>query len=144
TSTLRVTATGPDAVRVSVRRGQFLVGRPIEFDEATPRVAALEYALGALASEVVSGLREFAWRHRVDIDAIEALVTGEVVHQLASLEVVGENGPPVISHIRLTVFVSSPDVGAVRRLWHQVLDRLPLLGTMRAAVPIDLELTLTA
>jgi hypothetical protein len=143
TSTLRLTATVPDAVRVSVRREQFNIGRPLEFDEAAPRIAALEYALGAVAGEVVNGLREFASRHRIDIDAIEAVVTGEVVNALAYLEVIGESGQPRISRIRLKVFVASPDEAAVRRLWDEVLDRLPLVGTMRAALPLDLELTIT-
>ena len=64
--TARVTTAGPDAARVSVRRQQFLVGRPLELDETSPRIAALEYAIGALAGEVVNGLRVFAWRRRVD------------------------------------------------------------------------------
>jgi len=97
TCTLRVTATDRDVARVSVRRHQFTVGRPIEFDEASPRIAALEYALGAVAGEVVSGLRVFAWRRRVDVDQIEAVVTGELEHALAYLEVVGESGRPRIA-----------------------------------------------
>jgi hypothetical protein len=144
TCTLRVTATDRDAARVSVRRHQFSVGRPIEFDEASPRIAALEYALGAVAGEVVSGLRAFAWRRRVDVDQIEAVVTGEMEHALAYLEVVGETGRPRIARVHLKVFVASPDEQAVRRIWEEMLDRLPLVCTLRAAVRLDLELMWTA
>jgi hypothetical protein len=83
---LRVTAPGPADARVSVGRRQFSIGRPVEFDDASPHVAALEYALGAVGGEVVNGLREFARRRRLPIDAVEALVTGELQDGLAYLE----------------------------------------------------------
>jgi len=138
-----VTATDRDVARVSVRRHQFSVGRPIEFDEASPRIAALEYALGALAGEVVSGLRDFTWRRRVDIDQIEAIVTGELEGALAYLEVVGEVGRPRIVRVHLKVFVASPDEQAVRRIWEEMLDRLPLVCTLREVVRLELELMCT-
>src|SRR6187549_4123839 len=94
TISLRVTAPGPADARVSVGRRQFSIGRPVEFDEASPHVAALEYALGAAGGEIVSGLREFARRRRIEIDAIEALVSGDLEHALTYLEVVGETRPP--------------------------------------------------
>ena len=64
---LRVTAPGPADARVSVGRRQFSIGRPVEFDDASPHVAALEYALGAVGGEVVNGLRQFARRRRLAI-----------------------------------------------------------------------------
>jgi hypothetical protein len=143
TCTLRVTAPESELARVTVRRHQFLVGRPVELDDASGRIAALEYALGALAGEIVNGLRVFAARRRVEIEAVEALVTGEVNHGLAYLEVVGEPGPPTIARIRVQVFVASPDAAAVQRLWAALLDRLPLACTLRLAVPIELELSIT-
>src|SRR6187455_2766105 len=97
TMSLRVTATARASARVSAGRRQFSIGRPVEFDEASPHVAALEYALGAAGGEIVSGLRELARRRRIEIDAIEALVTGELEHALTYLEVVGESEPPRIA-----------------------------------------------
>jgi hypothetical protein len=144
TCTLRVTAGDPDVARVSVRNQQFLVGRPLEFDSASRRIAAVEYALGALAGEVLNGLRHFAWRRRVDLEHAEALVTGDVEHSLAYLEVVGEGGRPRVSDVRVTVFVASSDEPAVRRLWNDVLERLPLLGALRSALPVHLELIVTS
>ena len=87
---LRVTAPNPDVARVSVARRQFSIGRPLEFDETSPRVAAIEYALGAVGGEIVNGLRAFADRRRLPIDAVEAVVTGELTNRLTYLEVVGE------------------------------------------------------
>src|SRR5438093_9316748 len=98
---LRVTAPEPDVARVSVGRRQFSMGRPLEFDEASPHVAAIEYALGAVGGEVVNGLRAFADRRRLVIDAIEAVVTGELENGLTYFEVVGEHGQPRIARIHV-------------------------------------------
>ena len=142
--TLRVTAHESEIARASVRNQQFAIGRPLELDGASPRISALEYALGALAGEVVNGIRQFAWRRRVDVEHAEALVTADLADALAYLEVVGEEGSPRLARVRVKVFVASGDQTAVRTLWDDLLDRLPLLGTFRAAVPVDLELTVTS
>jgi hypothetical protein len=144
TISLRVTAPGPAAARVSVGRRQFSIGRPVEFDDASPHVAALEYALGAAGGEIVNGLREFARRRRIDIDAIEALVSGELEHALTYLEVIGETQPPRIARISVKVFVSAADETAVRTLFADLIDRLPLVCTLRATVDLKTELILTS
>jgi hypothetical protein len=140
TISLRVTAPDPDVARVSVGRRQFSIGRPLEFDEASPRVAAIEYALGAVGGEVVNGLRTFADRRRLVIDAIEAVVTGELENGLTYLEVIGEQGQPRIARIHVKVFVASADVAATGILFERVLDRLPLVCTLRAALALTIEL----
>lgn len=145
TCTLRITATERDALRVSVRRHQFSVGRPIDFDEQAPTVAALEYALGAIGAEIVGGLRAFAHRRRIELDQIEAVVHGEIDNPLMYLEVVGETGRPRIGRVHVKVYVASPeDEHTVRRLLNETLDRLPLVGTWREATRLDIEMTLTA
>src|SRR3954467_15672775 len=116
TISLRVTAPGPAIARVSAGRRHFWIGRAGEFDDASPHVAALEYALGAVGGEVVNGLREFARRRRLSIDAVEAVVTGELQDGLAYLEVSGENGRRRISRIPIKVYVASADAAATRAL----------------------------
>ncbi len=143
TLSLRVTAPDPDVARVSVGRRQFSIGRPLEFDEMSPRVAAIEYALGAVGGEVVNGLRVFADRRRLEIDAIEALVTGELENGLTYFEVIGEQGQPRIARIHVKLFVASGDAGAIRLLLDRVLDRLPLVCTLRAALALTIELIST-
>jgi len=106
-------------------------------------VAALEYALGAVGGEIVNGLREFARRRRLPIDAIEALVTGELQDGLAYLEVIGETGRPRIRRIAVKVFVASVDDTATRALFDETIERLPLVSTLRAALDLDVELILT-
>src|SRR3954471_23615772 len=144
TMSLRVTATARASARVSVGRRQFPIGRPVEFDEASPHVSALEYALGAVGGEMVNGLREFARRRRIAIDAIEALVTGDVEHALTYLEVVGETEPPKIARIAVKLFVSAVDETAIRALFAELIDRLPLTCTLRAAVEMTTDLILTS
>ena len=142
TVSLRVTAPGR-AARVSAGRRQFSIGRPIEFDDASPDVSAIEYALGAAGGEIVNGLREFARRRRIEIDAVEALVTAEIEHTLTYLDVVGETAAPRIASIAIKVFVAAPDGDAVRALFDRMLERLPLTGTLRGALALSTELILT-
>jgi len=144
TLSLRVTAPGPASARVSVGRRQFSIGRPVEFDDASPHVAALEYALGAVGGEVVNGLREFARRRRLAIDAVEALVIGELQDGLAYLEVIGEIGRPRIRRIAIKVFVASADQTATRALFDDMLDRLPLVSTLREVLDLNVELVQTS
>ena len=144
TLSLRVTAPGPAIARVSVGRRHFAIGRPVEFDDASPHVAALEYALGAAGGEVVNGLREFARRRRVAVDAIEALVTGELEDGLTYLEVIGERGQPRIRRIAIKVFVASADPTVTRALFDEMIGRLPLISTLRRAVEVDVEFVETS
>jgi hypothetical protein len=143
TVSLRVTAPGPVAARVSVGRRNFSIGRPVEFDDASPHVSSLEYALGAVGGEVVNGLREFARRRRLAIDAVEALVIGELQDGLTYLEVIGERGTPRIRRIAIKVFVASGDDTATRALFDEMIARLPLVSTLREALDLDVELVLT-
>jgi hypothetical protein len=140
TMSLRVTATTRAAARVSTGRRHFSIGRPVEFDEASAHVSALEYALGALGGEIVNGLREFARRRRIEIDAIEALVTGDLDHALTYLEVVGASDSPRLARVAVKVFVSTADEAAIRALFSELLDRLPLTCTLRASVEVSTEL----
>jgi hypothetical protein len=144
TISLRLTAPEPDIARVSLGRRQFSIGRPLEFDEMSPRVSAIEYALGAVGGEVINGLRVFADRRRLTLDAVEAIVTGELENALTYLEVVGEDGQPRIARIHVKVFVASSDAAATRALFEHVLDRLPLVCTLRRALTLTIDLTLTS
>jgi hypothetical protein len=63
-------------------------------------------------------------------DHVEALVDVELENPLTFFEVVGEAGRPVLSQVSVKVFVASPhDQDAVRRLWSDTLQRLPLVRT---------------
>jgi hypothetical protein len=144
TITLRVTAPSPSVARVSAGRRQFAVGRPVEFDDASAHVAALEYALGAIGGEVVNGLREFARRKRVPIDDLEAVVTGDLQRALAYLEVIGEPGPPRLGRVSVKLFAAAPDPARVRAIFDDMLERLPLRCTLRDALDLTIDLIFTS
>ena len=142
---LRVTASGSDGAKVSARRHQFLVGRPIDFDAESSTVMALEYALGALGAELVGGLRQFAGRRRLTLDNVEALVRAEVEDPLVYLEVIGESGQPRIGRIEIKLYVASPEPEQnVRQLFEGVLSKLPLVHAFRQAGRLDIQLILAA
>jgi hypothetical protein len=141
---LRVTAATPGVVRVSARRHQFAVGKPVDFDVDARHVSALEYALGALAAEVVGGLGAAAKRRRIEIDHVEAVVDGQLENPLTYLEVVGETARPRLGAVALKVYVASPyGEPAIRKLWSETLPRLPLVATFERACDVTIELTLT-
>ena len=141
---LRVTSAEAGATRVSMRRHQFTVGKPVDFDTEAAHVSALEYALGALAAEIVGGLRVFAKRRRIELDHVEAVVDGQLENAMAYLEVVGESGRPRLSSASIKVYVASPrDETTVRRLWAETLERLPLVRTLERALDLQIELALT-
>ncbi len=141
---LRVTSDASGAPRVSTRRQQFTVGKPVDFDLEAAHPSALEYALGALAAEIVGGLRVFAKRRRIELDHVEAVVDGQLEHAMAYLDVVGESGQPRLSCVSIKVYVASPRKETdVRRLWEETLERLPLVRTLGRALDLQLELALT-
>jgi hypothetical protein len=144
TGTLRVSASGRDALRVSTRRHQFVAGRPIEFDVDAPRLSALEYAIGAVGSEVVGGFLAFARRRRLVVHDVEAVVTYRLEHELAYLEVVGEEGVPRIAAILIKVYVASPAADAdLRATLDAALARLPLTQTLSDATAVSVEINVT-
>jgi uncharacterized OsmC-like protein len=140
TWTLRVTSPDRHTARVTTRRQQFAVTRPVNFDVEHDGISALEYALGALAAELVTGLREFAHRRRVDLDDLEAVVTGELKNPLTYLEVMGEEGDPSISRVHIKLYVTSREPEpAVQALFRQAVELLPLARTFRDLVRLDLQ-----
>jgi hypothetical protein len=142
---LRVAAIDQDSARVYTRRHQFTVGRPLDFDAEYDRITALEHVLGALGAEIVSGLRVFAKRRRLELDHVEALVDGRLQNPLPFFEVVGETGHPNLSQVSVKVFVASPhDEDTMKRLWDDVLERLPLARTLGKALNLRIELALTS
>ena len=72
------------------------------------------------------------------------MVSGELENGLTYLEVIGEQGQPRIARIHVKVFVASADAAATRILFEHMLDRLPLVCTLRAALALTIELILTS
>jgi uncharacterized OsmC-like protein len=139
--TVRVAAPDRERATVFVRSHRLEVGTPVAFDVEHPRVTALEHLLGALGADLTVGLRAAARRHRLDVDAVEATVQGELEAPGAYLGVVGEAGSPRLSRARIKVYVSTLDDEAeVKAAWDEALDRSPIYQTLRGAVALELEI----
>ncbi len=138
---LRVCATNNGCATVYVRRHQFEVGVPVHFDEQYNQITALEYVLGAIGADVVRGLQSLARKRRVEIDNVEALVSGELNNPLTHLGVVGEEGHPGLETVRVKVYVSSTEVKEeIQRIWNEMLEKSPLVRTFQSAINLELDL----
>lgn len=138
--TLRVHSGQPGRATAYVRRHCFEVGVPLQFDEEYEHVTALEYVLGAIASDVAVGFRRLAKRRRLDVDRVEAFVRGEVDNPLTFLQVVGEEGHPGLAKVAVRFYVSSIDPpGRVDAVWEETLRTSPLVRTFGSCVDLTLE-----
>ena len=138
---VRVGSTGEGAATVFVRKRQYNVGMPIQFDPEYTEVTALEYVLGALGGDLVNGLKRIARQRRVAIDNVEAVIRGALNNPLTHLGVIGESGHPGIEVIEITVYVSSlTDDETVQKVWEETLDKSPLVRTLTSLVHLTLEL----
>ena len=137
---LRMHSDDPRAATAYVRRHRFGVGAPVQFDDDYAYITSLEYVLGAIAADVVVGLRRLARKRRVEIDRVEALVRGAVDNRLTYLQVVGEEGHPGLVNVVLKVYVSSVDrPERVQEVWLETLRTSPLVRTFERSVALELE-----
>ncbi len=138
---LRVCAAGKDRATVYLRRHQFGVGASVQFDEEYDGITALEYVLGAIGADIVNGLRSLGRRRRVEIENVEALVSGELNNPLVHLGVVGEEGNPGMERVAIKVYVGSVESEEdVRRVWEEMLEKSPLVQTFKKALDLVLEM----
>ena len=142
--TVRVRAAGRRRAVAYVRDHRFEVGAPVEFDREAPAVSALEYALAALAADLVGTFAEQARRSRVPVGAAEAVVTGSLNNPLTVLRVVGEEGHPGLERVTVKLYVASPAAADdARRVWDDARRLSPLARTLGVALDLDLELAIT-
>lgn len=141
---LRVSTTPQRGATVFVRKHQFAVGDPLQFDAEYNAITALEYVLGAIGADVVSGLQNLARKRRVALDHVEAVVEGELNNPLTYLGVIGESGHPGLERVSVKVYVASLAAEEeIRRVWQEVLDRSPLVRTFQPAMRFELSLQVT-
>lgn len=142
---LRVRSTSRGLVTVYTRSQQIEIGVPVQFDPEYPHVTALEQLLAAFGADLVNGLRLAARRRHVLIDAVEAVVRGELDNPLVYLGVVGETGHPGLARIQTRVYVSTDaDEEVLQPVWQETLRRSPLVNTFQRAVALDLSVKIIA
>ena len=99
--TLRITGNGRKGATAFCRKHKFEVGQPLHFDEEYDQIASLEYVLGALGADLVTGFAVLADKRRLDLDDLEAVVQGHLQNPLIYLGVVGEEGHPGIRSVTI-------------------------------------------
>ena len=140
--TLRVRAGDAGTATVITRKHRFEAGGSAEFDEESPRISALEYALGALGADLAAGFAGHARRAGAVVDQVEAVVQGELNDPLAAAGVVGAKGHPGIERIGITVYLSSLESPArLLELWEESVRASPLLHTFRTACTVEIKVT---
>jgi len=136
----RVTSRPDGRADVRVRKRSFEVGAPLSFDNAYDGVTAVEQLLGALGADLVNGLLARAKKRRIEMDSAEATVEGTLQNPLIYLDVVGEQGTTALESIHARVYVSTfaPE-SDIKSLWAEMLERSPLVNTLKRAVKLDLS-----
>jgi hypothetical protein len=123
------------------RNHAFTVGGQASFREADAHPDAIEYVLGALGGDLISGFASHATRRGVEVEAMEASIFGRLNNPLVYLGVVGESGHPGIETISCTLYVSADaDEGILKEIWQTTLARSPLVNTLDRCVGLTLNL----
>ena len=132
---------GEDQATAYTRNHAFIVGGQASFREADAHPDAVEYLLGALGGDLISGFASHATRRGVEVDAMEASISGRLNNPLVFLGVVGESGHPGFETISCTLYVSADADGEVlEEIWQTTLTRSPLVNTLDRCVGLILNL----
>ncbi|MFN8006730.1 MAG: OsmC family protein [Terriglobia bacterium] len=123
-------------------RGQsFTVGGQASFRASDPHPSAVEYLLGALGADLLSGFAASASRRGLQIYETEVSISGCLNNPLVFLGVIGEKGHPGLEAITGTFYVSAEaEASCLREVWEEVLSRSPIVNTLQRAMKLELEL----
>jgi hypothetical protein len=139
--TSRVSWTGEGWATAYTRNHAFTVGGQASFREADAHPDAVEYLLGALGGDLISGFASHATRRGVEVDAMEASISGRLNNPLVFLGVVGESGHPGFETISCPLYVSADaDERILKEIWQTTLARSPLVNTLDRCVGLALNL----
>lgn len=139
--TSRVRWLGEDRATAYTRNHAFTVGGQASFREADAHPDAVEYLLGALGGDLISGFASQAARRGVEVDAMEASISGRLDNPLVFLGVVGESGHSGFETISCTLYVSADvDEKILKEIWQTTLARSPLVNTLDRCVDLTLNL----
>ena len=139
--TSRVSWTGEGWATAYTRNHAFTVGGQASFRETDAHPDAVEYLLGALGGDLISGFASHARRRGVEVDAMEASISGRLNNPLVYLGVVGESGHPGFEKISCTLYVSADaDEEVLSEVWQTTLASSPLVNTLDRCVGLTLTL----
>ena len=122
----------------------FDVSRQVPISSEVESPSAVEYFLGAVGGDLLSGFRSQAAKRQVEIDGVELTISGRLGNPLIPLGVVGAEGNPGFERITATLYVSSDsDEETIRDVWRSALAVSPLVKTLEGCVTLSLELHVT-
>ncbi len=135
--------TDSSGLTASARNHSWRVGEPLSFAPKDELPTAVELAVGALAADLIGGLRRICRLKRIDFERAELSVQWTLDNPLTYIGVVGEEGTPAISTIYGVLYVSCFEEEALSEAWQETLLRSPLFNTLRKAAVINLRLNVT-
>jgi len=137
---VRAGAGGGGLTRVFARNHSFEVGQPASFDTADAAPSALEVLLGALAADLVAGLRWRASRLGIEFAQIELSLSARDADPRVFLGLV----PPLargLSQVEGRMYVQSEaDPTLLQECWRDTLSRSLIARTLQAGTQLALEL----
>jgi TusA-related sulfurtransferase len=140
----RVRWAGEQQSRVFTRTHSFSVCKQTNFTEETVYPSAVEYLLGALGGDIVSGFQQQAAKRNVSIDALELAISGRLDNVLVSVGVVGAGGHPGFESIKVTLYVGTDaDESSVLDAWSATLAASPLVNTLEHCAALSLHVQIT-
>lgn len=136
---VRVKAEKALKAKVHSRNHTFVVGQPADFGSKVEAPSAIDYLLGALASDLTVGFKAQASRRKIEIDQLEVSIKAGLENVLYHLEIEDE-GSPRIQEIKGSFYVSSPhSEDDLEKLWENTLERSPIYQTIKQSVKIRIE-----
>lgn len=135
--------TDSSGLTASARNHSWRVGEPLSFAPKDDLPTALELAVGALAADLIGGLKRMCRLRRIDFERAELSVQWTLDNPLTYIGVVGEEGSPAISTIDGVLYVSCFEEEAIAMAWEESLRRSPLFNTFSKAAAVNLRLNVT-
>ncbi len=130
--------------RAYAGKNAFSVGKQASFsgEEALP--TAVEYLLGALGADMLSGFQRQAAKRGIAIQGAEMVVSGRLDNPLVFLGVIGAEGKPSFASITATFYVGADaDEPVLEEAWRATIALSPLASTLERCIPLKLSMQLT-
>lgn len=135
---VRVQGGSDLSAKVHSRNHTFIVGQPADFSAKVPAPSAIDYLLGALASDLTVGFKAQASRRNIEIDHMEMSLKGGLENVLFHKEI-EDNGSPKLRGIKGAFYVSSPDdEEKLEAVWENTLKRSPIYQTLIQSTKIEI------
>jgi hypothetical protein len=110
-----------------------------DFERQSTYPSALEYLVGGLIADLLSGWNLVASQHRLVLDELEIMASVRLHNTLAALG--AESGDPAISEINLAIYLTTPASSTdTANVWQTVRDRSIAWQTLAKACRLEARL----